>query len=177
VTWPPPDPDDPRRHDPRRHDPGRPTPAGQPGSHGSPQWPDQPWPGDAPTQPVQPAPAGRPWLVPAYGPPQEWAATAPAPRRGPQRLRARNLHNVPAIMVLAGAAGGLAAAVAIPEHWLRGVLFMAGSLILAGLFRLGLPARQAGILAVRGRLTDVLCYVGTGSALWLVGLLLPPART
>jgi len=81
------------------------------------------------------------------------------------------------VVVLACAAGGLAAAVAIPEHWLRGVLFMAGALILAGAFRLALPARQAGILAVRGRMADVLCYLGVGAALWVVGLLIPPART
>jgi hypothetical protein len=88
-----------------------------------------------------------------------------------------NLHNVPALVVLACAAGGVAFAVVVPEHWLRGVLFMAGALVLAGLLRLALPARQAGILAVRGRTVDVLCYVGSGAALWVVGLLIPPTRS
>jgi Protein of unknown function (DUF3017) len=98
-------------------------------------------------------------------------------RSATDRLRSLNLHNVPALVVLACAAGGLAYAAVIPEHWLRGVLFMAGALILAGLFRLSLPIRQAGILAVRGRAVDVLCYVGSGAALWVVGLLLPPTRS
>jgi hypothetical protein len=94
-----------------------------------------------------------------------------------ERLRSRNLHNFPALLVLGCAAGGLAYSAFMPEHWLRGVLFMAGALIMGGFFRLVLPARQAGLLAVRGRLVDVLCYAGTGVALWVVGLLLPPTRS
>jgi hypothetical protein len=94
-----------------------------------------------------------------------------------QGVRARDLHNLPAIFILLLATGGIGYAGLFPEHWLRGVLFMAGALGLAGLFRLVLPARQAGWLAVRGRLVDVISYVGTGGALWVVGLLLPPTRT
>jgi hypothetical protein len=45
--------------------------------------------------------------------------------------------------------------------------------MLAGLLRLLLPARQAGLLAVRGRFTDVLCYAGSGVAIVLLGLALP----
>ena len=93
------------------------------------------------------------------------------------QIRIVNLHNLPVLIVLACAVGGLAFAAVVPEHWLRGVLFMAGGLVLAGLFRLALPARQAGILAVRGRTVDVLCYVGAGAALWVVGLLIPPTRS
>src|SRR5262249_61806712 len=83
------------------------------------------------------------------------------PRAG-DRLRSRNLHNLPVLLVLSCAAGGLAYSAIMPTHWLRGVLFMAGALIMGGLFRMVLPARQAGLLAVRGRTVDVLCYVGTG---------------
>jgi len=101
----------------------------------------------------------------------------PGAHRPARQLRSANLHNLPAVAVLCCAAGGLAYAVVIQEHWLRGVLFMAGALILAALLRLALPARQAGLLAVRGRMADVLCYAGTGAALWVVGLLLPPTRT
>ena len=93
------------------------------------------------------------------------------------RLRSLNLHNLPVLLVLACAGGGLAYSAVMPQHWLRGVLFMAGALIMGGLFRMVLPARQAGLLAVRGRTVDVLCYVGTGVALWVVGLLLPPTRS
>ena len=94
-----------------------------------------------------------------------------------ERLRSRNLHNLPALLVLGCAAGGLTYSALMPQHWLRGVLFMAGALIMGGFFRLVLPTRQAGLLAVRGRLVDVLCYAGTGVALWVVGLLLPPTRS
>jgi hypothetical protein len=47
------------------------------------------------------------------------------------------------------------------------------ALVLAGLLRLLLPVRQAGLLAVRGRLTDVFCYAGSGVAIILLGLALP----
>jgi len=92
-------------------------------------------------------------------------------------MRSRNLHNLPVLLVLACAGGGLAYSFVMPQHWLRGVLFMAGALILGGFLRMVLPARQAGLLAVRGRAVDVLCYVGVGVAIWVVGLLLPPGRS
>ena len=113
---------------------------------------------------------------PLYDPQEFGRPLAPEPQQ--QRgLRARDLHNLPAILVLLLAGGGIGYAGLFPEHWLRGVLFMAGALGLAGGFRLVLPARQAGWLAVRGRIVDVISYVGTGGALWVVGLLLPPTRT
>jgi hypothetical protein len=94
-----------------------------------------------------------------------------------RRLRSVHLHNAPVLLVLALSIGGLVYSMVVPEHWLRGVLFMAGALMLGGLLRLVLPARQAGMLAVRGRLVDVFCYAGTGAALWAVGLLIPPTRS
>ncbi len=103
--------------------------------------------------------------------------STPHGRRSGGRLPSLNLHNIPVLVVLACAAGGLAYSAVIPEHWLRGVLFMAGALIIAGLFRLVLPARQAGLLVVRGRMVVVLCYAGAGAALWVVGLLIPPTRS
>ena len=54
-----------------------------------------------------------------------------------------------------------------------------GSLVLivacavAGAFRLLLPVRQAGLLVVRSRLTDVVCYVGLAVAITTLGLALP----
>ena len=43
----------------------------------------------------------------------------------------------------------------------------------AGGFRLLLPVRQAGLLVVRSRLTDVLCYLGLAVAITTLGLALP----
>lgn len=88
-------------------------------------------------------------------------------------LRTVDLRNLPITVVLALAATGIGYAAAVQEHWLRGVLVLAGAMVLAGVFRLLLPARQAGLLAVRSRLLDVLCYTGVGVAIIVLGLALP----
>lgn len=88
-------------------------------------------------------------------------------------MRAVDLRNLPIVVVLALGATGVAYAAAIPRHWLRGVLLLAAACGLAGLLRLLLPARQAGLLAVRGRLADVLCYGGLAAAITVLGLALP----
>jgi Protein of unknown function (DUF3017) len=88
-------------------------------------------------------------------------------------LRSVDLRNLPLIVVLVLAATGIGYAGAVPQHWLRGVLLLAVALVLAGILRLVLPARQAGLLAVRSRFTDVLCYAGSGVAIVLFGLALP----
>ena len=77
------------------------------------------------------------------------------------------------MLVLALATTGIAYSAAVPVHWLRGVLLLAVACGLAGAFRLLLPARQAGLLAVRGRLVDVLCYGGLAAAIVVLGLALP----
>ena len=100
-----------------------------------------------------------------------------APLRPPHRarggLRTVDLRNLPIVLVLALGATGIAYAAVVPTHWLRGVLLLAGACGLAGVFRLLLPARQAGLLAVRGRLVDVVCYGGLAVAIVVLGLALP----
>jgi hypothetical protein len=94
--------------------------------------------------------------------------------RTPQRgLRTVDLRNLPLVLVLALSATGIGYAAAVPRHWLRGVLVLAGAMMIAGLLRLLLPARQAGLLAVRSRPFDVLCYCGVGVAIVVLGLALP----
>lgn len=97
------------------------------------------------------------------------------PRRGPAGggLRTVDLRNLPMVVVLALGATGIGYAAAVPPHWLRGVLLLAVACGVAGLFRLLLPARQAGLLAVRGRLVDVLCYASLAVAIVVLGLALP----
>ena len=68
---------------------------------------------------------------------------------------------------------GIAYSAAVPRHWLRGVLLLAFACAVAGAFRLLLPVRQAGLLVVRSRLTDVVCYVGLAVAITTLGLALP----
>lgn len=92
-------------------------------------------------------------------------------RRG--GLRTVDLRNLPILLVLALGATGIAYSAVVPVHWLRGVLLLAVACALAGVFRLVLPARQAGLLAVRGRLVDVVCYGGLAVALVVLGLALP----
>jgi Protein of unknown function (DUF3017) len=95
------------------------------------------------------------------------------PRRGSAGLRALDLRNLPIVLVLALGATGIGYAAAVPRHWLRGVLLLAVACGIAGVLRLLLPVRQAGLLAVRGRLTDVVCYVGLAAAIIVLGLALP----
>ena len=88
-------------------------------------------------------------------------------------LRTIDLRNLPIVLVLALATTGICYSAAVPPHWLRGVLLLAAALVLASLFRLVLPARQAGLLAVRGRVVDILWYAGLGVAIITFGLTLP----
>jgi Protein of unknown function (DUF3017) len=101
------------------------------------------------------------------------APTRPSRRGAGGGLRVVDLRNLPIVVVLALSATGIGYAAAVPRHWLRGVLLLAAACGLAGLFRLVLPARQAGLLAVRGRLVDVLCYGGLAAAIVVLGLALP----
>ena len=98
---------------------------------------------------------------------------AAPPARRPGGLRTVDLRNLPIVVVLALGATGIGYAAVVPRHWLRGVLLLAGGCGLAAVFRLLLPARQAGLLAVRGRSFDVLCYAGLAVAIIVLGLALP----
>jgi hypothetical protein len=101
-------------------------------------------------------------------------AAPPQPgRRRSGGLRTVDLRNLPIVVVLALGATGICYAAAVPQHWLRGVLLLAGACGLAGVLRLLLPARQAGLLVVRGRVVDVLCYGGLAVAIIVLGLALP----
>lgn len=68
------------------------------------------------------------------------------------------------------AALGLLDVGVLPAHWLRGVLLLAGALGLAGLLRLVLPDRLAGLLAIRGRLFDAGWFIAFGAAMVILGM-------
>lgn len=97
------------------------------------------------------------------------------PRAGQPRLRRADLRNLPMVLVLVLAAAGLGYSAAVPPHWLRGVMVLAAAMFVAGFLRLVLPARQAGLLAVRGRVIDVVFYTGTGAAIVFAGITLTSA--
>jgi len=67
-------------------------------------------------------------------------------------------------------ATGVAIAIVMSHDWRLGVRVLSGALVAAGVLRLLLPQRDAGMLAVRHRLIDVCLLVGVGAALfWLAG--------
>jgi Protein of unknown function (DUF3017) len=78
------------------------------------------------------------------------------------------LGELPLASVIGGVALGL---VIIALHHFRwGNLVIAGSLMAGALFRAILPTRQAGLLVVRARFTDVLIMVAMGGALMVLAL-------
>ena len=94
------------------------------------------------------------------------------PHRYARAIRAAR-GDVPFLLVLAVLIVGFGVVRMSPEHWLRGVLIIGGDLIGAGVLRLVLSSRRAGILRVRSRLFDVLCYVGLGVLVIAFGVALP----
>lgn len=92
-----------------------------------------------------------------------------------RRFRRMNLRNIPMLLVITLVAASLGYSAAVPPHWLRGVLGLAGAMLVAGFFRLVLPARQAGLLAVRSRLVDVVFYAGIGGVIIFLGVTLAAA--
>lgn len=67
-----------------------------------------------------------------------------------------------AILISAGVAIGIVAG----GDWRGGVRVLAAGLAAAGFFRLVLPQRDAGMLAVRHRAVDVLLLAGVAGILW-----------
>ncbi|HEX5402292.1 MAG TPA: DUF3017 domain-containing protein [Pseudonocardiaceae bacterium] len=57
-------------------------------------------------------------------------------------------------------------------HWREGAALIGGSLVLAALARAVLSNRMAGLLAVRGRLVDVLSYTALAALILFVALTL-----
>jgi hypothetical protein len=68
---------------------------------------------------------------------------------------------------------GFVVAMCSPSHWLRAVIIVAASLLLAGVMRIVLPPARAGLLCVRSRFFDIVCYVVGGAAVLGFGVLVP----
>jgi Protein of unknown function (DUF3017) len=87
----------------------------------------------------------------------------------PQVRKSGVLGELPLALVIGGVAAGL---VVIALHHFRwGNLLIAGSLLVGALFRLVLPTRRAGLLAVRARFTDVVTMAVMGAALLVLALI------
>ena len=66
------------------------------------------------------------------------------------------------VALMAAAVGYL---VVFPQHWRRGVGAMSLAMLVAGVLRLVLPADMVGMLHVRGRWQDALCFLALGGVI------------
>jgi hypothetical protein len=89
---------------------------------------------------------------------------------GPPRAPRRVLE-LPTIATLLAVAAGLA--LAGLHYWRTGVELVGVGLLLAAGLRLTLPARQAGLLVVRGRAFDAAVLLVLGFALVLLAGIIP----
>jgi len=71
------------------------------------------------------------------------------------------------------AAGGVGIAIVWTGDWRLGIRCLAAGLCLAALLRLVLPGRDAGMLAVRSRVFDVVLLGGVGAALFFLAQTIP----
>ncbi|MBB3678157.1 DUF3017 domain-containing protein [Modestobacter versicolor] len=98
------------------------------------------------------------------------------PQRPPLYLRrpllAGFLRQWPLLLVIVMV--GLGLLLVAVERWRSGLLLMALGLVVAGLFRMFLPVRRIGFLAVRSRPVDVTLTLGVGLAVALIVLAIPP---
>ncbi len=56
----------------------------------------------------------------------------------------------------------------LTQHWRRGAVLLGVALLVAAALRLAVPAERVGLLAIRGKAVDVLCYSGFGTAMVLL---------
>ncbi|REF37419.1 DUF3017 domain-containing protein [Thermasporomyces composti] len=80
----------------------------------------------------------------------------------------------PLLVVLTGVAISLVSAVV--ADFRPGMVMLAGSVLLAALFRLVLTTRRAGLLVLRSRTTDVLTLTAMGLGILVLALAIPDIR-
>jgi hypothetical protein len=88
----------------------------------------------------------------------------------PLEIRRRVRAQAPFLLVLAIVVAVFGYLTLAPGHWRRGTAMIAGAMLLAAGLRLVLPAAHAGLLAVRGRWWDSLCYAGLGALILIVDI-------
>ncbi|WP_226369966.1 DUF3017 domain-containing protein [Pseudonocardia oceani] len=74
----------------------------------------------------------------------------------------------PTALVLLIAAAGMVRV--LMEHWRQGGVLLGGALLVAAVLRVALPPEQAGLLAIRSRVLDVVCYVVPGIVMVLLAV-------
>ncbi len=83
-------------------------------------------------------------------------------------LRSRLPVHAPLALVFAVVAVGLVRT--LTQHWREGAALLGGALLLAALLRVLLPPDRVGLLAIRSRPVDVLCYCAFGGAMLTLAL-------
>jgi hypothetical protein len=78
-----------------------------------------------------------------------------------------------AFYLLVLALGAVGIAIVWSGDWRLGIRCLAGALCFAALLRLVLPARDAGMLAVRNRFFDALLLGGLGAAIFFLATTIP----
>ncbi|MCY7340720.1 MAG: DUF3017 domain-containing protein [Pseudonocardia sp.] len=58
----------------------------------------------------------------------------------------------------------------LTQHWREGAVLLGGALLVAAVLRMVLPADRVGLLAIRGRGLDVLCYSAFGIVMTLLAV-------
>jgi hypothetical protein len=157
--------------------------------HGAPRPP-----GTVPHPSAAPQTAGPPAAAPQTAAPRADAPRADAPRAtapravaGHRAARSRESRSagdrndpvasglawVPYLIVLAGVAVGMYVVWQGSKYAGRGTALVGCSMLAAGLARLILPPRWAGLLSTRRKASDVLAFTVFGAAVLAVALMLP----
>jgi hypothetical protein len=130
-----------------------------------------------PDEPVDPVVAGGPGRAePSVDPSAEAGATGveltEAERvEAARRRRPSTVGGAVYLGVLAAAGVGLG--IVSHGNWRLGVKWIAASLLVAAVVRLALPAREAGMLAVRPRLVDVIILGSVAATLFVLAINIP----
>ena len=109
----------------------------------------------------------------ALGAVRAGAVRAGEPRSAGNRSQTSGLAWLPYLIVLAGAAAGMFVVWQGSQYAGRGTALVGCSLLVAGLARLILPPRYAGLLSTRRKASDVLAFAVFGAAVVAVALMLP----
>ncbi|SHL40717.1 Protein of unknown function [Pseudonocardia thermophila] len=64
----------------------------------------------------------------------------------------------------------------LTQHWRQGAVLIGGALLVAALFRAVVPDDRVGLLAVRSRAIDVLCYLAFATLMIVVAWTITPPK-
>ena len=101
------------------------------------------------------------------------AQAAPPKAAHPQDAEPGGLAWVPYLIVLAGVAAGVFTVFQGSKYAAQGTGLLGCALLVAGLARLVLPPRLAGLLSSRRKTSDVLAFTAFGAGVLVVALMLP----